>query len=314
VTGLLILAESNGGTVALELALERIDFEARAVSPLTEMGAYEALWDKPDTTFKTLSEKFAARPNALPSDFVSATKAREYADFVQARFREADVTRFGVRVHGAGEYPEKLRDAAHPIELLYYQGWWDLVESRCVAVVGTRGPTADGIARATRLVKELVKDNFTIVSGLASGIDTVAHETAIEEGGRTIAVIGTPLSHTYPKDNVDLQRKIADEYLLISQVPVKRYEGQDYRRNRLFFPERNITMSALTEATIIVEAGETSGTLIQARAALHQGRKLFILDNCFKRGLSWPQKFADKGAIRVVGYDDIRKHLSPTTH
>lgn len=300
--------------MALELALERIDFEARAVSPLTEMGAYEALWDKPDTTFKTLSEKFAARPNALPSDFVSATKAREYADFVQARFREADVTRFGVRVHGAGEYPEKLRDAAHPIELLYYQGWWDLVESRCVAVVGTRGPTADGIARATRLVKELVKDNFTIVSGLASGIDTVAHETAIEEGGRTIAVIGTPLSHTYPKDNVDLQRKIADEYLLISQVPVKRYEGQDYRRNRLFFPERNITMSALTEATIIVEAGETSGTLIQARAALHQGRKLFILDNCFKRGLSWPQKFADKGAIRVVGYDDIRKHLSPTTH
>lgn len=300
--------------MAPELALERIDFEARAVSPLTEMGAYEALWDKPDTTFKTLSEKFAARPNALPSDFVSPTKAREYADFVQARFREADVTRFGVRVHGAGEYPEKLRDAAHPIELLYYQGWWDLVESRCVAVVGTREPTADGIARATRLVKELVKDNFTIVSGLASGIDTVAHETAIEEGGRTIAVIGTPLSHTYPKDNVDLQRKIADEYLLISQVPVKRYERQDYRRNRLFFPERNITMSALTEATIIVEAGETSGTLIQARAALHQGRKLFILDNCFKRGLSWPQKFADKGAIRVVDYDDIRKHLSPTTH
>jgi DNA processing protein len=300
--------------VAPELALERMDFEARAISPLTEMGAYEALWDKPETTFKTLSEKFAARPDALPSDFVSSTKAREYANFVQKRFREADVTRFGVRVHGAGEYPEKLRDAAHPIELLYYQGWWDLVESRCVAVVGTREPTKDGIARATRLVKALVKDNFTVVSGLASGIDTVAHETAIEEGGRTIAVIGTPLSHVYPKDNAELQRKVASEFLLISQVPVMRYEGQDYRRNRLFFPERNITMSALTEATIIVEAGETSGTLIQARAALHQGRKLFILDSCFKRGLKWPQRFADKGAVRVVDYDDIRKHLSPTTH
>jgi DNA processing protein len=230
------------------------------------------------------------------------------------RFREADVTRFGVRIHGAGEYPQKLRDAAHPIELLYYQGWWDLVESRSVAVVGTREPTKDGIARATRLVKELVKDNFTIVSGLASGIDTIAHETAIEEGGRTIAVIGTPLSHVYPKDNAELQRKIAREFLLISQVPVKRYERQDYRRNRLFFPERNITMSALTEATIIVEAGETSGTLIQARAALNQGRKLFILDNCFRKGLSWPRKFADKGAVRVVDYDDIRKNLSPKTH
>ena len=82
--------------------------------------------------------------------------------------------------------------------------------------------------------------------------------------------------------------------------------------NRLFFPERNVTMSALTEATIIVEAGDTSGTLIQARAALHQGRKLFILDSCFRNpSISWPQKFADKGAIRVMDYDDIRQHLSP---
>ena len=300
--------------MAPELALEAKDFAARAISPLRELGAYEALWDKPDTTFKTLSEKFAARPGALPSDFVPAAKAREYADFVQRRFQEAEVKRYGVRVHGAGEYPQKLRDAAHPIELLYYQGWWDLADSRSVAVVGTRSPTPDGIARTKKLVKALVKDDFTIVSGLAAGIDTVAHETAIGEGGRTIAVIGTPLSHAYPRDNTLLQRKIASEFLLISQVPVKRYERQDYRKNRLFFPERNITMSALTEATIIVEAGETSGTLIQARAALHQRRKLFILDNCFRKGLSWPQKFADKGAVRVVDYDDIRNHLSPTAH
>jgi DNA processing protein len=300
--------------VAPELALAGMDFASRAISPLRELGAYEALWDKPDTTFKTLSEKFAARPDALPSDFVPASKAVEYAEFVRRRFHEADVTRYGVRVHGAGEYPQKLRDAAHPIELLYYQGWWDLADSRCVAVVGTRKPTSDGAARSRKLVKALVRDNFTIVSGLAAGVDTVAHETAIAEGGRTIAVIGTPLSHIYPRENAALQRKIASEFLLISQVPVKRYERQDYRKNRLFFPERNITMSALTEATIIVEAGETSGTLIQARAALHQGRKLFILDNCFQRGLSWPQKFADKGAVRVVDYDDIRKHLSPTTH
>jgi DNA processing protein len=300
--------------MAPELALEETNFESRAISPLRELGAYEALWDKPDTTFKTLSEKFAARPNALPSDFVAPTKAREYADFVQRRFREAEVTRYGVRVHGAGEYPQKLRDAAHPIELLYYQGWWDLAESRSVAVVGTRTPSSDGVARTRKLVKALVKDDFTVVSGLATGVDTVAHETAIAEGGRTVAVIGTPLSHSYPKENIKLQRRIAEEFLLISQVPVKRYERQDYRRNRLFFPERNVTMSALTEATIIVEAGETSGTLIQARAALHQGRKLFILDSCFRRGLSWPQKYADKGAIRVVDYDDIWQHLSPTTH
>lgn len=300
--------------MAPELALEESDFESRAISPLRELGAYEALWDAPDATFKTLSEKFAVRPDSLPSDFVPKAKAQEYAEFVQRRFREADVTRFGVRVHGAGEYPQKLRDAAHPIELLYYQGWWDLADSRSVAVVGTRKPTPDGEARTRQLVRKLVKDGFTIVSGLAAGIDTVAHTTAIEEGGRTIAVIGTPLSHSYPKDNAELQRRIAREFLLISQVPVRRYERQDYRRNRLFFPERNITMSALTEATIIVEAGETSGTLIQARAALHQGRDLFILDSCFRRGLTWPAKFAEKGAVRVMEYDDISKHLLPTAH
>jgi DNA processing protein len=300
--------------VAPELAFDGTDFEARAVSPLRELGAYEALWDKPETTFKTLSEKFAARPNAVPSDFVPPSKASEYAEFVQRRFHEAEVKRFGVRVHGAGEYPQKLRDAAHPIELLYYQGWWDLVDSRSIAIVGTRTPTDEGVARTARLVKALVKDGFTIVSGLATGIDTAAHETAIAAGGRTIAVIGTPLSYAYPKENAALQRRIADEFLLITQVPVKRWEKQDYRKNRFFFPERNITMSALTQATVIVEAGETSGTLIQARAALHQRRKLFILDNCFRRGLTWPQKFAEKGAIRVMDYDDIRKHLSPTAH
>lgn len=300
--------------MAPELGLHRTDFESRAISPLRELGAYEALWDKPDTTFKTISEKFAARPDAIPSDFVPPGKAREYAECVRRRFREADVARFGVRVHGAGEYPQKLRDAAHPIELLYYQGWWDLADSRSVAVVGTREPSADGKRRTQQLVRKLVADDFTIVSGLAAGVDTVAHTTGIEEGGRTIAVIGTPLSHTYPKSNADLQRRIASEYLVISQVPLCRYERQDYRKNRLFFPERNITMSALTEATIIVEAGETSGTLIQARAALHQGRKLFILDNCFRRGLSWPKKYEEKGAIRVMDYDDIRKHLSPTAH
>ena len=160
-------------------------------------------------------------------------------------------------------------------------------------------------------MRSLVADEFTVVSGLAAGVDRVAHQTAMEAGGRTIAVIGTPLSHTYPRENRDLQRCIAEHFLLISQVPLRRYESQDYRYNRSFFPERNVTMSALTEATVIVEAGEISGTLIQARAALRQGRKLFILDSCFRDPcLTWPAKLAEKGAIRVRDYDDVRRQLS----
>ncbi len=98
-------------------------------------------------------------------------------------------------------------------------------------------------------------------------------------------------------------------------MPLKRYEAQDYHRNRRFFPARNVTMSALTEATIIVEAGATSGTLIQGRAALRQGRKLFLLDNCFRDpAIAWPARFVEQGAVRVRTYDDIREQLSAAPH
>ena len=298
-----------------ELAFDGSDFEARAISPFREMGAYEALWTEPKTTFKSLSERFARSPDSIPSDFVSRDRAHECAVFVKHRFEDAGIERFGVQVHGAGEYPDRLRDAAHPVECLYYQGWWDLAASPSVAVVGTRKPSREGIARARRMTRALVEDGFTVVSGLAAGIDRMAHETAIENGGRTIAVIGTPLSHAYPKENAGLQRDIAEKFLIVSQVPVMRYESQDYRHNRSFFPERNVTMSALTEATIIIEAGETSGTLIQARAAIRQGRKLFILDSCFRDSrLGWPEKFAREGAVRVRDYDDVQEHLAATLH
>ena len=285
---------------------------ARAVSPFQEMGAYEAIWAEQRVTFKTIAQRFAEDPGRMPSDLVDKRKAFEYANLIWEQFREANVGRFGVRVNGAAEYPAKLRDAAYPVQLLYYAGWWDLVWSRSVAVVGSRNPSGEGLARTKKLTTALVDDDFTVVSGLAAGVDTVAHETAIARGGRTIAVIGTPLTKYYPRRNEALQRRIARDFLVVSQVPVKRYEQQDYRRNRLFFPERNITMSALTEATIIVEAGKTSGTLIQARAALQQRRKVFILDNCFRRGLEWPAKLVGKGAIRVKNYGDIQRELPPS--
>ena len=296
-----------------KLALEDSRPRLCAVSPFREMGAYEMMWCEPNTTFASLTRRFAQSPHGLPSDFVSQEEALACSSYVKDRFEQADVRQFGVRVQGAGEFPPQLRDAAHPIALLYYQGWWDLVASPSVAVVGTRKPTKEGLARTRRLVKELVADDYTVVSGLAAGVDTMAHRTAIEEGGRTITVIGTPLSHNYPRENADLQRYIAEKFLVVSQVPLKRYEERDYRYNRSFFPERNVTMSALTEATIIVEAGEASGTLYQARAAIRQGRKLFILDSCFQNPqLTWPARFEVRGAIRVRGYDDIRRNLSAT--
>ena len=297
-----------------QLTLDDAQLGLRAVSPFMEMGAYETMWCEPKTTFASLARRFETSPHGLPSDFVSEEEALKCASYVKGRFEQADVTHFGVRVQGAGEYPPQLRDAAHPIALLYYQGWWDLVASPSIAIVGTRNPSEEGLARTRRLVRELVADDYTIVSGLAAGIDTMAHRAAIGEDGRTIAVLGTPLSHSYPRENAELQRYIADHFLLVSQVPLKLYEERDYRYNRAFFPERNVTMSALTEATVIVEAGDTSGTLFQARAALRQGRKLFILDSCFQHPeRTWPARFEARGAIRVRGYDDIWRNLSASS-
>lgn len=296
----------------VQLSLVPQDFLSRAISPFIELGAYEALWDSEKASFKTIAEKFRNFPNSIPSDFVELATATKYANKVHNSLRKAGIVNYGVRVHGAGDYPERLRDAEHPIELLYYQGWWELANSpRTIAIVGTRSPSEEALSRTRSLVRKLLKDKFTIVSGLAKGVDAAAHSTAIAEGGHTIAVLGTPLSRTYPSENAALQREIAENHLIISQVPVMRYElHSNPTANRHFFPARNITMSALTDATIIVEAGETSGTLIQARAALMQKRKLFILDSCFRNpSLTWPHKYAEKGAIRVTDYNDIRKHL-----
>jgi DNA processing protein len=280
------------------------------ISPLRELGAYEALWLEKGASFKTIADRFASDPTAMPSDFVEPSLADRCAREVLQILKAAGVNRFGVRVNHAGDYPKRLRDASHPIELLYYQGAWELTETRCVAVVGTRKPSEDAVKKTRRLAHALIENGFTVVSGLASGIDTAAHTAAIEAKGRTVAVIGTPLGVYYPRENRKLQDSVANDYLLISQVPVLRYAKQAVPQNRLFFPERNVTMSALTEATIIVEAGETSGTLTQARAALNQGRKLLIFASLFERGdLTWPATFEARGAVRVRDPDDIWKAL-----
>lgn len=292
--------------MSMRLALSDSGPALAPISPRRELGAYEALWLEMGATFKTLADRFALDPEALPSDFVPAQLAEQCAAEVMAKLKKAGVHQFGVRIHHAGDYPAKLRDARHPVELLYYRGAWEITETRCVAVVGSREASPDGIRRAERLARELVDRDFTVVSGLAKGVDSAAHRGAMARGGRTISVVGTPLGSCYPKENADLQEEIARDHLLISQVPVLRYAKQAPQHNRLFFPERNVTMSALTEGTIIVEAGDTSGTLTQARAALHQGRKLFILDNCFQRtDITWPARFEAEGAVRVKTPDDI---------
>ncbi|MEJ2229259.1 MAG: DNA-processing protein DprA [Alphaproteobacteria bacterium] len=275
-----------------------------------EMGAYEALWERQGATFKTVSEQIERAPSGRAAELVAPDLAERNAREVLKRLAQAKVADVGLRLFDTPDYPSKLCDARYPLRAFYYRGDWDLVNTRSVAVVGARQITEEGVARTRRLVRYLVEDGFTIVSGLAAGTDTVAHTTALEMKGRTIAVLGTPITETYPRQNKALQRDIGDRFLVISQVPMLRYASQDYRRNRLFFPERNITMCALTDASIIAAIGQSNGSFIQSKAALDQRRPLFLLNNCFhKEGIDWPHKFAKRGAVRAYEYDDIRSRL-----
>ncbi len=290
--------------------MESYKFEiAGAISPKIEMGAYEALWDRV-SSFKQVRDTLTSSHVQYASQLVDEPTSDRYYNLAMERLSKANIQKFGIRIEGTHDYPSSLKDADHPLHLFYYQGSWDLASSPGVSVVGSRNPSSEGIKRAAQITKKLVEYRYTVFSGLADGIDTVAHRTALEAGGNTVAVIGTPLSHSYPAKNKELQKLIAENFLLVSQVPIVRYEQNGPDFNRFFFPERNKTMSALTRATIIVEAGETSGTLIQARAALKQGRKLFILNSCFENAaLTWPAKYEKEGAIRVRNFEDIAKEL-----
>lgn len=191
---------------------------------------------------------------------------------------------------------------------LYLAGDPDLVRGGArVSVVGSRQASSEGCRRAGILARNLVDHGITVVSGLAEGVDTIAHEAAIARHGRTVAVIGTGLDRCYPKKNKSLQERIAREHLLISQFP----PGTPPRRGN--FPMRNRTMALLTSATIIVEAGEGSGTLHQGWEALRLGRLLFLLASVAEDpDLSWPGEMIRYGAqvLSRQNLDDVAEELS----
>jgi DNA processing protein len=178
---------------------------------------------------------------------------------------------------------------------LWCAGDLALTQRKSVAIVGTRSVSPEGAARARRLARELARAGIVVVSGLARGVDTDALSSAIEAGGRVIAVIGTPIDKAYPAENKRLQERIYSEHLLVSQfVPGRRV----YQSN---FPERNRLMAALSDATAIIEAGETSGTLHQAAECVRLGRWLFIAKSVLEDpSLRWPSKFRAEPRVRPL--------------
>lgn len=160
-----------------------------------------------------------------------------------------------------------------------------------VAIVGSREASEDGLKRAARLARILAEKQIVVVSGLAQGIDTAAHTSVLQHGGRTIAVIGTPLDQSYPSQNRALQERIGREHLLISQFPI----GAPIERKNFIL--RNRTMALAAHASVVVEARDGGGSLSQAWEALRLGRPLFLMKSLIERkDLTWPAELIQHGA------------------
>lgn len=202
-------------------------------------------------------------------------------------------------------YPRNLAGVFNKPPLLFIAGnWREDRDGLSIAVVGTRKPSADGIKRAQLAARKLAQAGITVVSGLAAGIDTTAHTAALDAGGRTVAVIGTGIDRIYPAGNRALaERIIASDGALLSQFFPEQPPAQ------WSFPMRNVVMSGLSLATLVIEAGETSGARQQARHALQHGRTVFLAASLV-RSHEWARKMVEAGyegtqALVVESVDEV---------
>lgn len=276
-----------------------------SIDPYQEALAYEYLYSLPNASLKSISAKTIER-GLLPTEALTETMVfpDEHAE-VQATL-DSKLGTFGVAVASTPQYPEKLSVANERVPLIYYRGNINLIGRPSVSVVGARAASEEGKARAARLARELARAGVCVVSGLAAGIDTAALESCLSNSGEVVAVIGTPIDEAYPRQNANLQSRIGAEHLLVSQVPFHCYAKQTIDQRKQYFRERNVTMAAISDATVIVEASDTSGSLIQAHACMRQGRPLFLMRSCLERpNLAWPEKFVAAGAQVLDSMDEL---------
>jgi len=202
------------------------------------------------------------------------------------------------------EYPQLLREIKKPPKELFYTGDISLASRLSVAVVGTRKATRYGIWAAMNLAEKLAEHGVVVTSGMAVGIDTCSHRGAIKGGGKTIAVLGSGLDICSPASNRKLMDEISEDGLLISEYPAGTHP------TKYTFPQRNRLISGISAATVVVEAGLVSGSLITAELAAEQGREVYAIPgNIDSRYSLGTNKLIKEGALPLVACDDILDDL-----
>jgi len=222
--------------------------------------------------------------------------------------KEIDETaRDGIKIIASfmDEYPASLKTIYDYPPVLYIKGEIREQDAFAVAIIGSRKNTVYGKSACEKIVRDLTDMGVTIISGFARGIDTIAHQTALSENGRTIAVLGNGLSYHYPPENRKMEDKIIANGAIISEFPM----GQ--RPDKQNFPRRNRLISGLSLGVVVVEAAEKSGALITATCASEQGRDVFAVPgSIFSKYSAGPHQLINKGAKLAEKADDIISEIS----
>lgn len=239
----------------------------------------------------------------LASNIAHNEDGEEFADQQLKR-----VNKIGARIVTIWdkEYPELLKRIYDPPALIFVLGKFNVKDRQALAIVGTRNPTPYGQNIAESFCQQLSSLGITIVSGLARGIDTVAHSTALKSGGRTIAVIGSGLDVPYPPENKKLLDQIAETGVVVSEFPM------GAKPDAPNFPRRNRIISGLSLGTVIVESAEDGGAMITASTALDQNREVFAVPgNINEKRSGGPHKLIQEGRAKLVqNLDDILSELN----
>ncbi len=262
--------------------------------------------------FTNLEDAWKATPaelkrSGLDTGSIHAITSWQPRISLEAEMEKLD--RYGVKVLTCHDpdYPSRLKEIYGYPPLLYVRGSLLPEDEWCLAVVGTRRATVYGRQVTEEIVADLARSKITIVSGLAKGIDSVAHHSALEAGGRTIAVFGCGLDIVYPGENAELARRIMQQGALVSEYPL----GTRPRADN--FPRRNRIMSGLSLGVLVVEAGKTSGAMITAHLALEQNREVFAIPGSILSPASkGTNHLIQEGAKLVRDYTDILEELNLT--
>jgi DNA processing protein len=202
------------------------------------------------------------------------------------------------------QYPEALKKIYKPPFVLFYYGDLGLAHlmEKSIAVIGSRLPSSYGQTMTRKITQELIDEGLIIVSGLAKGIDATAHETTLQHGGKTIAILGSGIENCYPKENLSLYEAIKEGHLLLSEYP--HYALPDKQN----FPWRNRIIAGLSQGVFVAEAKQKSGTLITVGYALYLGKDVYVLPHQANTDNSTNQLIKD-GAILVESGKDILEQL-----